>query len=186
MRILFLLFFVILAASCEEDITVKPNAMLRLEYSKSTYDNINTDCPYTFLKNNDALIDLNKDCGMRIYYPQMKATLFLTYREVRDGNFNHLLADAQKLVYDRNRQARGVPQFPFENKENKTFGTLYEMNGDVASQSKFFLTDSTKHFLVGALYFKVKPNFDSIYPAVQYMREDIRTIMETLEWKGDE
>jgi len=33
------------------------------------------------------------------------------------------------------------------------------------------------------LYFDVKPNFDSIYPAVVYLREDIMHLMETLEWK---
>lgn len=183
MRILSLLFLVIVAASCEEDVTVKPSAMLRLEYPKSTYDRITTACPYTFLKNYDAIVEENKDCGMRLYYPHMKATLFLTYREVRNDNFGRLLTDAQKLVYDRNAQARGVPQYPFINKEKQTFGTLFEINGDVASQAKFFLTDSTKNFVVGALYFEVKPNFDSIYPAIEYMREDIRTIMETLQWE---
>lgn len=184
MRALLLLFaLLLLITSCEEDVTVKPSAMLRLEYPKGTYDSITTQCPYTFVKNDDAIIDENPDCGMRLYYPDMKASLFLTYRRVTKDNFGRLLTDAQKLVYDRNAQARGIPQYPFGNEENNTFGTLYEINGDVASQSKFFLTDSTKHFLVGALYFEVKPNFDSIYPAVEYMREDIRTLMETLRWR---
>jgi hypothetical protein len=61
MRVLILLFLVIVVASCEEDVNVKPNAMLRLEYPKSTYDRTTTDCPYSFLKNDEAIVDRNKD-----------------------------------------------------------------------------------------------------------------------------
>jgi gliding motility-associated lipoprotein GldD len=183
MRILILTFCVLWFASCEEDVTVKPNAMLRLEYPQADFERIETECPYSFEKNTEAIVDVNEACGMRIYYPSMKATLFLTYREITDNNLRGLLADAQKLVYDRNAQARGIPQYPFANEGANTYGTLYEINGDVASQSKFYLTDSIQNFLVGALYFEVKPNFDSIYPAVEYMREDIRHLMETVSWK---
>ena len=52
-----------------------------------------------------------------------------------------------------------------------------------ASHAQFYLTDSTRHFLTGALYFNTKPNFDSLYPAIHYVRKDIRRIMETLRWQ---
>ena len=57
------------------------------------------------------------------------------------------------------------------------------INGNAASQSHFYATDSVNHFITGSLYFEAKPNFDSIYPAAVYLREDIRRIMETIEWK---
>ena len=62
---------------------------------------------------------------------------------------------------------------------------FYMINGDAATQSQFYVTDSINHFISGALYFESKPNFDSIYPAVVYLRNDIRRIMETIDWKNE-
>ena len=46
-----------------------------------------------------------------------------------------------------------------------------------------FLTDSTKHFLVGSLYFYSRPNYDSLLPALDYIEKDVVHLMETLSWK---
>ncbi|MFT7352979.1 MAG: hypothetical protein ACI9XR_002770, partial [Flavobacterium sp.] len=40
-----------------------------------------------------------------------------------------------------------------------------------------------KNFIKGSLYFYAKPNYDSILPAVNYIKEDILHLVETLEWK---
>ena len=71
----------------------------------------------------------------------------------------------------------------YENKENKVYGMLYEIGGDAASQSQFYMTDSTKHFLSGSLYFYTKPNYDSIYPASEYLKRDIKHLIESLKWQ---
>ena len=60
---------------------------------------------------------------------------------------------------------------------------FYEIGGDAASQSQFYVTDSINHFLSGSLYFYVKPNYDSIYPASEYLKKDIKRIMETVSWE---
>ena len=60
---------------------------------------------------------------------------------------------------------------------------FYMINGDAATQSQFYVTDSINHFVTGSLYFNSKPNFDSIYPAAVYLRNDIRVIMESIQWK---
>ena len=179
---LFLLFCLGIIA-CNEDVTVKPSAMLRLEYPKSTYQRIYTECMYSFYKNEHAVLETTKNCGMNISYPRMNATVYMTYQEVKNNNIESLLYDAQKLAYDHNIKAESIPEQPFVNPEKSVYGMFYMINGDAASQSHFYVTDSLKHFVTGSLYFKVKPNFDSIYPAVVYLREDIRKIMETLEWK---
>ena len=64
------------------------------------------------------------------------------------------------------------------------YGALSEVTGNAASPLQFHLTDSTNHFITGALYFKVQPNYDSILPAVKYVEKDIKHLMETLEWKN--
>ena len=63
---------------------------------------------------------------------------------------------------------------------------VYDIEGNAASSIQFFLTDSTKHFIRGALYFNAVPNTDSISPVVDYIRKDIYRMIETFEWKEDE
>tara|TARA_R100000353_G_scaffold59254_1_gene46842 strand:- start:72087 stop:72650 length:564 start_codon:yes stop_codon:yes gene_type:complete len=169
--------------SCQDEVLVKPSAMLRLDYPTPQYDVLNSTCPYTFLVNQNTKIELKQNCGLNINYPQMKATLYLTYRDVRNNNLDSLLQDAQKLAYDHTIKANSIPEQPFVNPEKQVYGMFYMINGNAASQTQFYVTDSINHFLTGALYFDAKPNFDSIYPAVVYLREDIRRIMETVSWK---
>ena len=47
---------------------------------------------------------------------------------------------------------------------------------------QFFLTDSVDHFIRGSLYFDVEIN-DSIMPINNFLKEDIRFMIETFEWK---
>jgi gliding motility-associated lipoprotein GldD len=61
-------------------------------------------------------------------------------------------------------------------------GILYEIGGDAASPIQFFVTDSTNHFLRGALYFNSAPNADSLAPAIKYAKEDIMKMITTLKW----
>jgi gliding motility-associated lipoprotein GldD len=62
---------------------------------------------------------------------------------------------------------------------------IYEIGGNAASSIQFFLTDSTKHFIRGALYFNVAPNTDSISPVVDFVKKDIYHMIKTFEWKND-
>ena len=113
----------------------------------------------------------------------MKATLYLTYQKVGKNNLDSLLRDAQKLAYDHAVKAESISEQPFVNKDKGVYGMFYMINGNAAAQAEFYATDSVQHFINGALYFDAKPNFDSIYPAVMYLRNDMRIIMETLAWK---
>jgi hypothetical protein len=45
------------------------------------------------------------------------------------------------------------------------------------------VTDSTKHYLRGSLYFDAEPNPDSLAPVVEFFRNDIIHLIETLKWK---
>ena len=182
----FLFFFASILfffASCEDDVLVKPSALLRLDYPEPDYKIVNSDCPYSFEINGNATLINKKNCGLNIYYPNMKATLYLTYRDIQNNNLDSLLQDAQKLAYDHTIKANSIPEQPFLNPDKKVYGMFYMINGNAATQAEFYATDSINHFLNGALYFEAKPNFDSIYPAVVYLREDIRKLMETITWK---
>ena len=66
---------------------------------------------------------------------------------------------------------------------SKNSGTVFNIVGNAASQIQFFLTDSSKNFLVGALYFYSKPNYDSIYPALKFIEKDLYRLIESFEWE---
>ncbi len=184
MRTLWLVFFVLIFISCEDDVIVKPSAMLRLEYPQAIYETWENDCPFEFKKNKRAILQKKKNCWMNLNYPKMKATLYLTYMNVNEGqNIDSLLYDAQKLTYDHTIKAESILEQPRIDTINNIYGMFYIINGNAATQSQFYVTDSINHFVTGALYFETKPNFDSLYPAVVYLRNDIRRIMETIKWK---
>jgi gliding motility-associated lipoprotein GldD len=52
-----------------------------------------------------------------------------------------------------------------------------------ASPYQFYLTDSTRHFLRGSLYFDAIPNNDSLAPVIEYVKTDIQHLFETITWK---
>ena len=60
---------------------------------------------------------------------------------------------------------------------------LYDIGGDAASPSQFFVTDSSTNFLRGALYFNAEPNADSIAPSIAFVKEDIEHMLKSLKWK---
>lgn len=183
MRTVLVLISMLMLFSCGDEVLVKPSAKLRLEYPTPSFHETMTNCDYNFMINDFAELQSNNNCGSKVYYPKMNATVYLTYQNVQNNNLDSLLYDAQKLAYNHDIKANGIPEKLFVNPENRTYGMLYSINGNAASQSHFYLTDSIQHFLTGSLYFEAKPNFDSIYPAVIYLREDIRYMMETMQWQ---
>ena len=183
-NVTYLLFIVIAITliACKDDSLPKPDGQLRLEYPVANYALFENHCPFTFSINENSEIKEDKACGFEIKYPKMKATIFITYKEV-NGNIDKLLRDAQKLTYEHVIKADGILEQPYINRKKKVYGMFYQVNGNAATNSQFYVTDSVKHFVTGSVYFYVKPNFDSIMPAASYIKNDMQTLMETLRWK---
>ncbi len=179
----FLIFaFAFAFVGCrEENVLPKPRAMLRLEFSKTSMSEVETD-NFKFEYNTRAKFKVKNSSSLVLEYPEMKGAIFINYRKV-DKNISSLIADAQKLSFEHAAKADGIRPRIFENEENQVYGTFYEVSGDAASQAQFFVTDSVNHFVTGSLYFAAKPNYDSIYPAASYLQKDMGRIMETLRWK---
>ncbi len=175
----------ILLFSCGGETIPKPKGMLRLSYPAPKYIEVLSPCPYIFEKNDFSELRTarrNRKCWYNLEYTKLRATMYISYYEVRN-NLDSLLRDAQNLTQEHVIKADGILQEPYIDLENKVYGMFYEVTGDAASQSQFYLTDSLRHFIVGSIYFKTKPNYDSILPAANYLRNDMRHFMETLRWK---
>lgn len=181
----FIMGFALLFLSCQGETLPKPKGMLRLSYPEPSYKETSYSCPYVFEKNEFSELKKalrNKKCWYNIDYKELKATLYISYYQI-NRNLDSLLRDAQNLTQEHVVKADGITQTPYINKENKVYGMFYEVTGNAASQSQFYATDSVNHFIVGSMYFKVKPNYDSILPAANYLRNDMRHLMETIRWK---
>lgn len=169
--------------SCKDEVLPKPTGFLRLDYPEAKYLNFEkNNCPFSFQMNESAIIKGEKECGFAITYPKMKATIYLTYKPV-NNNIEKLLKDAQKLTYEHVIKADDILEQPYLNQQKKVYGMFYQVNGNAATNSQFYVTDSTKHFITGSVYFYAKPNFDSIMPAASYIKNDMQRLMETLKWK---
>jgi gliding motility-associated lipoprotein GldD len=180
--IVLLLMVLFSVFGCKDDVLPKPSAYLRLDYPESRYVSFQNQCPFSFEMNSEAIIKGQNDCGFTISYPKMKATIYLTCKPV-NNNINKLLRDAQKLTYEHVIKADNILEQPFLNPSKKVYGMFYRVDGNAATNSQFYATDSIKHFVTGSVYFYAKPNFDSIMPAASYVRDDMQRLMETLKWK---
>ncbi len=180
-----------LLMACGDDSIPKPKGYLRLEYPQPEYKNVDVSLPFTFDKNQLAerirsikSDTINNMYGVDIDYPALKGTIYLTYKNVSSKEqLMNYIKDAQNLTQKHVIKADEIVEQPFLNKDHNVFGMFYEVGGNAASQSQFYVTDSTEHFLIGSLYFYAKPNYDSIYPAAVYLKNDIQHIMESLRWK---
>ena len=174
-----------LATSCEEDYQPKPEGYYRIGLPGTTYDTLKTDCPYSVLVNNDAKFITKKDCWADIRYPKIRGTIQLTYKDVQGkAELDEILKESQDLAYKHTVAAQGIGEKLYLNPDKKVFGILYQMQGNAASSAQFFVTDSTRHFLRGVLYFYSAPNADSLQPVNNYMYGEMVHLIENLEWKN--
>lgn len=181
-KTVLLLLLTCMVVSCSDPLP-KPKALLRLEYEEPYYEPFSVaGCPYVFDKNYIAGVDEVSGCSVNLVYKRMKGTVYISYRNV-NGDIDKILADVQKLTYEHVVKADNIVEQPYINPEKRKYGMFYEVAGNAASQSQFYLTDSVSHFITGSIYFNSRPNYDSILPAAVYLREDVRRIMESLEWK---
>jgi gliding motility-associated lipoprotein GldD len=119
-----------------------------------------------------------------IEFPAYKAKIYLTYKDVKK-DFEGLMEQTYKMnVKNHITKADAINERPFNNKENKVYGILYDLKGNTASAVQFYVTDSVNHYLRGSLYFSAEPNADSLAPVIDFFREDIIHLIETLKWKN--
>jgi gliding motility-associated lipoprotein GldD len=93
------------------------------------------------------------------------------------------MEDTRTLAYKHSIKADAIQEQVFLNPAEKVYGLIYRIEGNAASPMQFFLTDSTQHFLRGALYISEVPNIDSIKPVIDFLEPDIIRLIETTTWK---
>lgn len=171
--------------SCKEDYNIKPIGEVRLEYPQAVYKKFDSDCPYTFEYSKFSKeLKKDKECWYVLNYPKMKANIYLTYFPINGKeDLATKIKDSEKFVHEQTVKANYISPREFTFKDKKVYGTLFELGGDTAINLQFHATDSTKNLISGSVYFSTPPKFDSLQPAINYLKKDVMHLIETLEWK---
>lgn len=185
MKYSFILFLALSFIACKEDYNIKPVGQLRLEYPTPKYSPLNLDCPFTFEYSDFSKTNLHeKQCWFSLHYPEMKANIYLTYFPIQDKEDLAIrIKDSEKFVQEQTVKATYIAPQEFIFPEKKVYGTLFELGGDAAINLQFHATDSLNHLLSGSVYFSTPPKYDSLQPAIHYLKRDVIHLIETLEWK---
>ena len=196
------------------DYTPKPQAFLRIDMPEHNYWLVDSLCSHpgdTLIHGNDTMIAITGSCKtfpftfeanqcielkekdapkgeewVDLVYPQWDGVVFLTYKRLNGTADLRGQTDTSSRMLERHyKLSSGVEEQGYEDHDNRVYGTVYYLHGNkVASTMQFWLTDSTRHFLRGALYLNRTPNNDSLAPVLNYIQEDIEHLVETLRWRN--
>ncbi len=174
-------------ASCHEAYTPKPRGYVKVNYPEKSYQEFDTNAPFTFEYPSYAKIVPDTASGAEPYwynilFPSLNATIYLSYKKVHN-NLQDFIQDSRTLVYKHTIKAEAIDESLIRDDKRHVFGILYDLKGNTASSLQFFVTDSTRHFLRGSLYFNSEPNKDSLAPVIQFIRKDVTHLINTLHWK---
>ncbi len=182
-KIHIILFISFLISSCDENTYPRPRGNVRLEYPMAQYSEYaSNELKMSFEKSDLTVIEKKKDNWVNLTYPKMKAKIHLSYFDV-DGDIVKLINDIHKLTDEHKVKASGIIPHQYSNADKNVYGVIYEIIGNSASNIQFYATDSTSHLVSGSLYFSSKPNSDSLSPAIQYIKNDVVTLLESLRWE---
>jgi gliding motility-associated lipoprotein GldD len=172
-----------------EDYTPKPRGYFRIDFPKKAYQKYSTNCPFTFEYPVYAKIepDNAKDaqpCWINVHFPNYNGRIHLSYQHINSPEmFNELIEDARKLAFKHTVKATGIDEGRISYPEKKVYGIYYTIEGNTASWAQFFLTDSTKNYVRGALYFSETPRLDSIQPVLDFVKKDVDVFVKSFRWK---
>jgi len=198
MKFLFLFSFFLFAfllSSCNSDYTAgKKRGYFRIDFPEKEYRQFNeAGYPYSF--EYPAYAHVVKDTSffddrpenpwwINIDIPHFAGRIYISYKEIGIKNkFDSLVADAFKMSYRQHTSKATAIEPEAIVTQNNIHGIYFNLSGNTATANQFFLTDSTKHFLRGALYFDATPNEDSLGIVNNFLKKDLEHLINTLQWK---
>lgn len=121
---------------------------------------------------------------INIDVPQFAGRIYISYKVITSRNkLDSLVSDAFKMAYKQHVTiSTGITDSVMKT-PNGIEGIYFSLAGNTATANQFFLTDSTKNFLRGALYFNATPNADSLGIVNDFLKLDIKHLINTLKWK---
>jgi gliding motility-associated lipoprotein GldD len=178
--------------SCRNTVVPKPKGHFRIDLPVKQYMMFNdqsskTRMPLSFeypvYGHLSFQVENRNESGwFNIEFPAYRAKIYLTYKDIKN-DLDSLLEQTYKInVKYHITKADAINEQVINNQKEKVYGVLYDLKGNTASAVQFYVTDSARHYLRGSLYFSAEPNPDSLAPVIEFFREDIIHLIETLKW----
>ena len=190
---IFTIILLICFSSCakKQDVPIpKPIGYFRLATPETSYQHWDSILPFTFDYSKHASLSFQpkKDnvYWVDIQYPSLSAVLKMSCFPIENNSLYHLMwaEEEQVMFHVERRMADDIQYATVNDPYERVFGRLYELEGKyVATPFKFWLTDSSRYFVKGALYFDFAPNNDSLTPIIDYLKKDALFMVESWKWK---
>jgi gliding motility-associated lipoprotein GldD len=185
------LFFTLYLCGCIDntDYTPKRLGYFRIALPERKYKTYTAECPFTFEYPQYAMAvrdtaSGSQSCWINLVFPRLRCNLYISYLTI-DTNLSAYIEECRKFVVKHEVKASAISERTVVNSKDKIYGMIYDIEGNAASNMQFYLTDSTRNFIRGALYFYAVPNKDSLEPVVNFVKEDINHLVETFRWRKE-
>ena len=210
LNILNLIFISAFLLGCNSTYTSKQKGYYKVDFPQRKYLKFDKEgFPYSFeypayanIVQDSTYFDNTPDnpYWINVDFPTFQGKIFISYKtiggrsvyKIKSGNiykdssgmntFENLVNDAYKLTFKNDVKAYSIDDSIIHTPNNVT-GIFFKVGGSVATSQQFFLSDSAKNFLRGALYFNTTPNEDSLAPVNAFLQEDLNHLINTLQWK---
>lgn len=190
-----LLFLVVLVYACSEPYTARPKGYFKINFPERAYQSfVQPDYPYTFeypqyaqvVKDTNFFEEKAGDYWINIEFPEFNGKIYISYKSITSPEvYDQLVTDAFNLAYKQHTMKASAIKDSIMEDLPSGGGVFFKLMGNTATGRQFFLTDSTKHFLRGALYFDASPNEDSLGIVQRFLEQDMKHLLKTLRWTKD-
>ncbi len=187
----WLLFFLLLS-SCNSGFTPKPTGYYKISFPEKKYQVFDgPGYPYSFeypvyariVKDSTFFGDATENpWWINVDFPRFHGRIYVSYKEIGKNNFDTLIKQTFELTSKHTSKAYSIEDSIIST-PNQVHGILFTVGGDVATANQFFVTDTVRHFLRGALYFDATPNQDSLAVVNSFLLEDMKHLINTFKWR---
>lgn len=171
----------------------KPRIYPKVVLPEGSYERFRAEvCAFSFEKPSYSRVELETSffeenplhpCWFDLVYPDLNCRIHFSYYPIdRDNSLEKLNEDAYRMTNEHNKKASYIEELRVDN-PNGVSGVLFDLEGPVATPFQFYLTDSSQHFLRGALYFRTRIVPDSLAPYYEFVKNDIAHMINTFAWQ---
>jgi gliding motility-associated lipoprotein GldD len=207
---IFVIFLIglVTVLSCNSNFTPKPRSYYKIDFPKRAYQVFKENgFPYEFEYPVYANISKEYDSSgnnpywINVNFEKFNGRIYLSYKSIKGSsvykvktengyrdssiknNFDVLREEAYKLTYKHTVKASGIVDSMFST-NNGSSGVYFYVAGDAATSRQFYISDTSTHFIRGALYFDAAPNSDSLSVVSDFLDADMKHLINTFKWKG--
>ena len=178
--------------ACNSSFTPKPRGYFKINFPEKKYQVFNLPgYPYSFeypeyakvIKDSSFFGEATENpWWINIDFPQFNGRIYISYKAIGKNVFDTLIKHAYALTGKHTTMAYSIEDTAFVTLHG-IHGVFFSVGGNVATANQFFVTDSVKHFLRGALYFDATPNADSLGIVNSFLLKDMQHLVNTFQWR---